>query len=304
MKYLTFMKSKVKALKKVSILMLIGLSNLIEINPANAIENGDTFFIYPLENPDLAIDAFGDDLPNVKTHAHLYQKAGSGKTHQMYALLQPENNNSFEIHMQNKRDVCYGPEANSPRQMYESIPAVMKADCANTLNHIFEGEQIRVNNSNFCVTYSGSTPNQLGRIKYNTCNGANNQRFATEKFFGKSPLAKTFPGSCYRPNDKYISFSHRFAAGTKKVETLCQAIFGYYDIPEGTTYVNWLGGAYATIVFHTPQFSQNGASTTDKLKSLDLNNETGDVQIPTGATRYDILPWNENTTTSFQFVKK
>jgi hypothetical protein len=260
------------------------------------------FRIVPTKADSMVLDSFGDKLPSWKTKVHLYSKSGSDNTSEIIGFLQPENNNSYELHMQNDRYLCIGPDVTSATDVQNGTPMVVKRDCANTLNHIHEVDQLRVNNTNFCVDIPNGDFKLLKQIQYHTCNQSSAQLL---KLIPVKTAAKAEPKTCYRPRNG--------AFGSER--QLCTD----RNVPLGFSKIEWTGGAYATIIFYT----STPESTTDTLEvgtggfaishsksnnavtkaQYYLTNESGEIDLPQGAQTYIIKPWNDNATTRFQFVK-
>jgi hypothetical protein len=264
--------------------------------------NNVPFRILPTKADYLVLDSFGDKLPSWKTKVHLYSKTGSAQTSEIIGYLQPEHNNSFELHMQNDRDLCIGPDVSSASDVRNGTPMVVKRDCANTLNHVHEGDQLRVNNTNFCVDIPNGDFKVLKQIQYHTCNQSSAQLL---KLIPVGTNVKFEPKTCYRPRNG--------AFGSER--QLCTD----RNVPLGFSKIEWTGGAYATIIFYTstPQsstdsteigtggFSISRSTTNNAVTKAQyyLTNETGQIDLPQGAQTYEIKPWNDNATTLFQFVK-
>jgi hypothetical protein len=269
----------------ITVLTVALINNAATPTPASAdVITNKAFRIAHVDNQSLVVDAYGDNLPQTKTFTHFYSATGAVKTAQMTALFQPWNNNSYEIHMQNDNGLCFGPDVTSRNQLRDGVAAVVKRDCANTLNHVLEGEYLRVNNTNFCLDTPRGNVVQGQKLHYWTCNRSTAQRF---KVIDPSPNGlKSIDGACYRrPNRGIITYS-------------CD-----YAIPPGATSINWTGGAYATLILsRAPITQKNGFDTPGKSFNRYLNPDEGTILLPAGIESYRIAPWNEGQTTRFSFT--
>jgi hypothetical protein len=223
----------------------------------------------------LVVDSFGDNLPQTKTYAHLYSRDNAFKTAEMVAYKQTKFNNSFEIHMQNDRGLCFGPDVSARSQMRNGVRAVVKRDCSNTLNHFFETGQIRVNNTNSCLDTPGGNHKQGQYLQYWECNRSNAQKWAID--YSTPGSVKPRDGACYRKKN--------FGA----ISYPCD-----FDLPPGYNKITWTSGAWASVRFNDPNVGSSG-----KNENKPLNNTEQSVTFPPGVRKYTILPWNENATTRF-----
>ena len=82
------------------------------------------FRIHAAQNEYITVDAFGDNLPRWKTKGHMYSSSGSYNTSELIAYFQPQFNNSFEIHAQNDRNVCFGPNVNSSKEIVNGFKLI------------------------------------------------------------------------------------------------------------------------------------------------------------------------------------
>jgi hypothetical protein len=266
-----------------SSLFAVTISFVSKVN-AEEFPKDRPFFISPVENESLVVDSFGDDLPLYKTYSHLYNKNATFDTAQIRAKFQPENNNSFELHMQKDDNLCYGPDVTARNQMFNGIRAVIKRECKNTLNHIMEGEQIRVNNTRFCLEIKDGKLTQSQKMQYGACNGSNAQRFKLS--LNRDQSVKNFNGWCYRKPDL---FHYQYPC--------------FYNMPPNAKSISWTGGEYATVTFRQPDIYESGKLTKEGPSTLRyLNPDEGEITIPPGTVKYDIAPWNVNSTTQFTII--
>jgi hypothetical protein len=239
-----------------------------------------------MELDTMVLDSFGDDLPKWKTSVHLYSFTGSDNTSEIIPNLQPQFNNSFELHMQSDRNLCVGPDVNRARGLRNGTPMVVKRDCANTMNHVYEGQQLRVNNTNFCVDIPNADFKLLKKIQYHTCNQSNAQLLKLVALESASP---TRPGSCYRRSN---------------ASQPCHNM----PIPNGYERFTWTGGVPATLTFYITQPDSitdtweigTGGASVSKSKTTGAvaafryytHDHSGDIKVPFGAQTYSINPWN------------
>jgi hypothetical protein len=294
----------------VTILIIVtslGISNLglQQVNAEDTfvqLTNNQAFRIVPTKAKSMVLDSFGDKLPSWKTKVHLYSKSGSDATSELIGYLQPENNNSYELHMQNDRNLCIGPDVSSASDVRNGTPMVVKRDCANTMNHVHEGDQLRVNNTNFCVDVPNADFKLLKQIQYHTCNQSSAQLL---KLIRVDTDAAVAPKTCYRPSNGLFGADRQLCTDR--------------NVPLGFKKIEWTGGAYATIIFYTstPESSSDttevgtGGFAVSHSKNNNevtkaqyyLTNDTGEIELPQNAQTYTIKPWNDNATTRFQFVK-
>jgi hypothetical protein len=293
----------------VTILIIVsslGISNF-GLQPVDAedifmrLTDNVAFRIIPTKAKSMVLDSFGDKLPKYKTKVHLYAKLGSDDTSEIIGYYQPQNNNSYELHMQNDRDLCIGPDVNSARDVRNGTPMVVKRDCANTLNHVHEGDQLRVNNTNYCVDIPYADFKLLTQVKYHTCNQSSAQLL---KLIPVDTKATVEPKSCFRPRNGLFYAERQLCINR--------------NVPLGFEKIQWTGGAYATIIFYTstPEstsdtleigsggYSVSTSKTNGSVTKAQyyLTNQTGEIKLPQGAQTYTIKPWNDNATTRFQFL--
>ncbi len=267
----------------------------------NELKENVPFRIIPLKGEHLTLDSFGDNLPKWKTSVHLYSRYGSDGTSEIIPYFQPQHNNSFELHMQNDRDLCVGPDVTRAVDMRPGTMMMVKRDCANTLNHVYEyGSQLRVNNTNYCIDIPNSNLSQLVKLQYYPCNQTNAQQLKLVKI---ATTIKTYPGSCYR-RDRWIN------------EVKCTTM----QIPNGVNTFEYLGGAWAEVIFYNTDPGKvtdtweagSGGFVVSKSKETQqvqaykyiLKDGVGIVNIPQGVQTYSVLPWSDNATTRYQFFNK
>jgi hypothetical protein len=280
----------------------LGLQQVKASTEEMRLTNNVPFRIIPTKSDSMVLDSYGDKLPSWKTKVHLYSKSGSADTSEIIGYLQPENNNSFELHMQNDRNLCIGPDVSSASSVQNGTPMVVKRDCANTLNHIHEGDQLRVNNTNFCVDIPNADFKLLKQVQYHTCNQSSAQLL---KLIQVGTNVKAELKTCYRPRNGLFGADRQLCTDR--------------NVPLGFKIIEWTGGAYATIIFYTstPESSSDttevgtGGFAVSHSKNNNevtkaqyyLTNDTGEIELPQNAQTYTIKPWNDNATTRFQFVK-
>jgi hypothetical protein len=151
-------------------LTLAFVQNAISAKSAEAFPTNKAFRISPADYVNLVVDAYGDNLPKTKTFTQLYERTSTLKTSQLKAVFQPQYNNTFELRMQFDEGLCFGPDVTARNQMRDGVAAIVKRDCAKSLNHLIEGEQIRVNNTNFCLDIPRGNIKQGQKLHYWTCN--------------------------------------------------------------------------------------------------------------------------------------
>jgi hypothetical protein len=274
---------------------VMGIQNANAEDKMDKLENNRPFRIQPVKAESMVIDAYGDKLPNWKTPMHLFSNSGSENSSEIIPYYQPENNNSFEFHMQNDRGLCVGPDVNRPQDIKDGTPMVAKRDCANTLNHVYEGQQLRVNNSNFCVDIPYANFSMLTKIQYHQCNQTNAQ-LLNLIVVKSNDETKAF--YCYR----------------KTNDRPCEN----RTIPFDFNRLEWTGGAWATLILKTEAkvewndtdeisvggYKKTFSKTTGLATtySIDLNNNSGKIKFPPDVKTYSIRPWNEHAQTSVQFL--
>jgi hypothetical protein len=183
------------------------------------------------------------------------------------------------------RGLCFGPDVTARSQMRNGVRAVIKRDCGNTLNHLYEsvgGEnyQIRVNNTNFCLDIPGNSAKPGQYLNYYDCNKTLAQMFR-KTFISKDPGKEVRQGSCYRKPNTFPN-----------VQYPCTFI-----VDPNFRKLTWKSGAWAEIRYDIP--NPTGSKYGGTTANIHFNNTNNTVTLPSHVTKYDIWGWNEGQTTHF-----